>query len=787
MPTHFIRAGAACAALLAASSAAMLSAPRAAFAQSLTAITGTVTRAGAPAAGIAVTLSGGNLTRTTRSDGAGTFAFAGLTVGSYVVSVTGPAGVVSAPVDLGSGGVSVTLAVDSPVLRKIGNVNVTRRAAASGGGTDTIISTQAIAHSPHSGSLPEMLLQTPGAARGANGVVHINGDHGDINYVIDGVQLPIEINRAVGTEFDPSDVAFAEVLNGAYPAQYGNRFGAVVNIGTRQAPGAGGYGFEFKGGAYGLLDSTLTVHRPIAGGGSVVAGVRSERDGRALDPATQDAPHAAGSNASQFVRLTLPRGADFLNVTATHALQTYQVPPDLSLGQPAQLDDNAKQDDTFASVQYRHTIGDRGALSFGPSVKRSRLRDLPDFANDTKGAPNCAADVTACAQSIFADRTSTDYQFNLDYANRSSAHEVRFGGAYDASTVRKRYAVTLQAGNPFSAAPFTLTDTAPNTGHTEGLYLQDAWKLSARVHLDAGLRADAFQLASTEFRSGSFMLSPRLKLTVLFGPRSSVYGYYGRFFTPYSFENVSPTVAAQLIPPVSGIESFDLLPQRDSVYELGGRTAVGAWDLGVRAMQKNATDIIDDVQVGASNLHQDINFRLGRLSLLSAYAQRPLAGGGRAYVSLTRTYAVVKECETQLLQPCAGGAALDWTPADHDQRWSASGGVQTTDRRGGYLSWDFEYGSGLTTAPSDTRDPANPVLNPYCPPDPRTGVGSTTCKVPPHLTFDVEKGFAAGRGGSFALGATNLLNDRYAVTAYNAQGNHSARPRSVYVKYSVSR
>ncbi len=45
------------------------------------------------------------------------------------------------------------------------------------------------------------------------------------------------------------------------------------------------------------------------------------------------------------------------------------------------------------------------------------------------------------------------------------------------------------------------------------------------------------------------MLSPRVKLTRFLGPRTSVYGYYGRFFTPYSFENVSPSAAACINPP----------------------------------------------------------------------------------------------------------------------------------------------------------------------------------------------------------------------------------------------
>jgi hypothetical protein len=67
-----------------------------------------------------------------------------------------------------------------------------------------------------------------------------------------------------------------------------------------------------------------------------------------------------------------------------------------------------------------------------------------------------------------------------------------------------------------------------------------------RYELDYGLRFDAFQLASSQFGDGAAMFSPRVKLTRFFAPRASVYAYYGRFLTPFSFENVSPVVAQLL-------------------------------------------------------------------------------------------------------------------------------------------------------------------------------------------------------------------------------------------------
>lgn len=149
--------------------------------------------------------------------------------------------------------------------------------------------------------MPSLLLRLPGAARGANGVVHVNGDHGDIDYVIDGVPVPQELNREIGSEIDPTDVSFMGVLEGAYPAQYGGRFAAIVNINTQVGngqPGANGY---VLGGSYGELDSGLGYHTKL-GGGSLAVNVRNQQSDRALDPPNFTAVHDHGSNANQFIR-----------------------------------------------------------------------------------------------------------------------------------------------------------------------------------------------------------------------------------------------------------------------------------------------------------------------------------------------------------------------------------------------------------------------------------------------------------------------------------------------------
>jgi hypothetical protein len=751
----------------------------AAFTQSARAATtvlaGSVLANGKPVAAAAVSLTGNNLTHSTRTNDQGRFAFPDLPPGSYLVTATAVAGTAQLRVDLATVGADVTLDLGA---KQLGIVTVTTSSAVRKAGTDVTLNRQALTKTPATGNFPELLVQLPGAARGANGVVHINGDHGDINYIVDGIAVPQELNRVVGTEFNPNDISFIDVLQGAYPAQYGGKFASILNISTRSV-GAPGLSGSFEAGSFGTLDGALGYENSV-GEGSLVVALREQATNRGSDPPNLDSPHNDGSNGNQFVRYTTPMGSNYVNVVLSHSLQTYQIPMNVQDGGPPSTDDNEYQGDTFGALQIRHPLNDHGVLSYGFGYKDSHIQDFGDPVNDWTygeavnvglgGLPtDCANAFTipnynslTCGYTLFSNRTAKDYIFNLDNAVTSDRHAVRYGALYDVTNVTKTYNITLQPGNflaPLFApgspgAAYSVVDNAPNDVDAESAYLQDSWRMSDSYELDYGVRSDSFQIRSGSFDQGFAMFSPRVKLTRLFDSRAGVYGFYGRFFTPFSFENVSPYAAFILnLPLQPALQQFDLKPQRDSVYEIGGHLPVGAGDLGLRVMQKDATDLIDDTQVGLTQLHQDINYQLGRIATQSAYLHMPMGTGQSSYyVTANHTYSVNKGCETQLLAPCFG-SPTDWTPADHEQRWGATAGVVLNNTRGGWFSMDGEYGSGLSSA--------------GCPPG-----TPGYCKYTPHTIFSVEEGVALSSQTKVVARIVNLLNDHFYITYLNAQGNH---------------
>jgi hypothetical protein len=771
-----------------------------------------VDAAGHPVAGATVKITGQSITLTKTTDSSGNFAFTTLTVGTYEIFVSKGDLRATQQVELTSNGVRLKIAIAK--LSSIGGVTVTSTAAAvKKSGTDLSINAAQLANLPTGSSLPSILTQLPSAATGSNGQIHINGDHNGINYYIDGVQVPANLNRVLGTEVDPSDIGYLDVLEGAYPAQYGDKFAAVLNIGTKADAGPAGYEFSATGGSYNTYQESFSAHAPLGTrGGSLTFAEFAGSNSWGLDPPVTDPVHNDSSNANQFLRLSLPMaGNDTLNFDAIHSLQTFQIPPDTANGVPASTDDDEYQNDTFVSLQYRHDINGHGSFQFGPSLKVSNILDTNDLTNDlASGGPppppgqiNCI-DFTNCVFSVYANRTARDYRFNADYALKSPHHTIRAGAIYDSASILKDYVITLQ---PYSAknryGTFTTDDTAPNAGHQQEAYLQDSWSMGNDYLLDYGLRMDAFQIFSTNFDKGFSQFSPRIKFSRFFGPKIGVYAYYGRLFVPFSFENVNPATAAALYyaPPP---QTFDLKPQRDSLYELGGHVPLGPAELGVRVMHKVSTDWIDDTQVGATNLHQDINFPVGRVDAQSLYVQQSLQLGGRAYASLTHSIALNSlTCETNLLQNCTlggyltgpGGTLVPYyvspggglVQADHDQHWDANAGWLVYDTHGGWFSINGEYGSGLSLGDPDVIEPGPPPYA-YAADTSCFTNDAVNCKVPPHLVVNAEKGLPLGPHATVALSVLNLFNDRYAIALDNAlQGTHYAQPRSILLQFSVKR
>jgi hypothetical protein len=85
-------------------------------------------------------------------------------------------------------------------------------------------------------SFQQVLLHAPGVAQDEFGEVHVRGDHGDVQYRVNGVLLPEGLN-GFGQEIDPHLINSVSLITGTLPAQFGDRTAGIIGSSDEFDPG----------------------------------------------------------------------------------------------------------------------------------------------------------------------------------------------------------------------------------------------------------------------------------------------------------------------------------------------------------------------------------------------------------------------------------------------------------------------------------------------------------------------------------------------------------------------
>ena len=119
------------------------------------------------------------------------------------------------------------------------------------GATKYDFSRTAIQNTPQGENAPlnQVLLRAPGVVQDSFGQIHVRGDHGSLQYRLDGVQLPEGLSL-FSQVLSPRFANSLSLLTGALPAQYGLRTAGVVDIGVKSGTTNPGAEASFMGGSY---------------------------------------------------------------------------------------------------------------------------------------------------------------------------------------------------------------------------------------------------------------------------------------------------------------------------------------------------------------------------------------------------------------------------------------------------------------------------------------------------------------------------------------------------------
>ncbi len=625
--------------------------------------------------------------------------------------------------------------------------------------------------------LSQVLLQAPGVAQDSFGQLHVRGDHNEVQYRLDGVQLPEGLS-VFGQALEGRFAHSLSLITGALPAQYGFLTAGVVDITTKSGTtDPGGY-LSIYGGARDTLQPSFAY-----GGHSGAVDYFATGDflhtrvGIENPTGSFNAVHDLSNQQHGLAKVSGLVDPDTrISLIAGFSNDFFQIPN--NPGQTPSLGlsvDGTSDFDSTSLAQHQREITDFAILSLqkhaGPLdlqtsafSRYSSLYYSPDPLGDLlfNGVSQTAA------RSVWSSGEQTDASLRLN-----DRHTLRAGfqvfaernvdstdstvlpalGATGTGTSGGGIASTVPVGGSFSVSspsPFTIHQGQGTTGTIYGLYLQDEWRVLPRVTLNAGLRFDRVDEFTHEQQ-----LSPRVNAVWRPTDTTTVHAGYSRYFVPPPFELVSGAAVAAFngTSAASEVTQDDTVrAERDNYYDVGvDQVLARGLRVGLDAYYKDARNLIDEGQFGAPIILSAFNYRLGEVHGVEAtasYDRGPLSLYGNAALSR----AIGKDIISSQFNFSAADLAYisnHWIHLDHDQKWTGSAGAAYTvlqrTTSPARLSADLVVGSGLR-ADGDV-------------PNGRALAGYYTVNLSAVQTVDV--GF--GRGTQLRLDVINLLDRTYEI------------------------
>ena len=130
-------------------------------------------------------------------------------------------------------------------------------------------------------------LAAPGVAADSNGLFHGLGDHAQNSFSVDGQPITDQQSKVFSNQIPMDSIASLEVIEGAPPAEYGDKTSLIINVTTRSGQGVTTPHGSFRG-SYGTF-GTANLGFDLAYGGQKwgnFISLNGLNGGRFLDPPT---------------------------------------------------------------------------------------------------------------------------------------------------------------------------------------------------------------------------------------------------------------------------------------------------------------------------------------------------------------------------------------------------------------------------------------------------------------------------------------------------------------------
>ncbi len=410
-----------------------------------------------PGATLRLTHSTSGYSRTTTSDTSGEFSFTNVPFDPYEIAVTAKGfAPLSEPVSIDS-----AVGTDLKLILQIAGANQTVTVESQGPMVEdtstyhTDIDRDLFIKVPlesQSSGLSALVTQTtPGVAADSNGLFHGLGDHASNSFSIDGQPITDQQSKVFSNQLPTNAVQSLEVIEGAPPAQYGDKTSLVIVATTRSGQGVttptgnvyGSYG------TFGSADAGFNLSYGGQKWGNFVE-IDGLNTGRFLDPPEFTVFHDKGNEENFFDRVDYSLdSADSVHVDLNYSRSWFQTPNSFdNLNVQNVISGGTSVSPTFGSVgnadqrskigtfniapTYTRIINTNSVLNFSVYARRDNYNYYPS------GNPlQDLGPANLQTSSISQFRTLTNTGSHVDYTYSHGHQTILAGAEYEQTFLRE--------------------------------------------------------------------------------------------------------------------------------------------------------------------------------------------------------------------------------------------------------------------------------------------------------------------------------------------------------------
>ncbi len=525
------------------------------------------------------------------------------------------------------------------------------------------------------------------AVAGHDNFVHLRGNELSLNTFINGVSFYDNPHQIFTPGISADVVQSVNVFTGGFPAEFGNRFGGILDIVTRNGFDANGHGdvsagfgtfgrnnFSFDYGSHGKKLGYFFYGQAFGSGRFLNAPepVRLHDDGKGVRSFAQFDYRAAEHNS--FRLMLTGDGTNFQLPNTTE---------DAERGRDF-FERNREQ---TAIVSWDHIFSESSLLttSVYERFAASRLVPTTDPISIQAGG----------------NRNDIAYGFKSDFSHFiGSKHAIKAGVDISRSTLREDFFFDPRE-DPVEIDPFDFRGR--KTGGEQSAYIQDKVRITPHFTANIGVRYDHYKLVT-----GGGQLSPRINLAYSSGDHKTVVHLaYNRFFAPPSIENL--LLSARL-----GFKGLPPQISRSNFFETGvSRSVTGKFVLQATGFWRSDRNSFENTELANVRIFAPTTFATGKsygIEISGRFAEIRRTG-----LSGFFSYTAQRAFQTG---PISGGFTVEDVgpgetgPAAFDQIHTAVAGITKRAHHGLFATAQFEYGSGTPAALPDGKGGATVVRLP---------------------------------------------------------------------------